>query len=78
MQTKEKYPPIEDPIMEEVHKLREELHRQFKESGYTNYFDWLKATEKDLEASLAEVGFRIVKKNGYQYLEEIEGWTDDD
>ncbi len=59
-----------DPIMEDVHKIREELFQNFKNSSLT-YLEWLKATEKEFEESLAEVGFKIVVKNGFQYLVEI-------
>lgn len=60
----------EDPIMEEVHKIREELYSQFKKSGL-NYLEWLKATENEFKENLAEVGFKIVSKDGLQYLVNI-------
>jgi len=60
----------EDPIMDQVHKIREELYSQYRKSGLS-FSDWLKTTEKDCEASLAEVGFKLISKDGLAYLEEI-------
>jgi hypothetical protein len=60
----------DDPIMEPVHQIREELYQQFKNSGLT-YMEWLKATEQEFTASLAEIGFKIITKDGFQYLVEI-------
>jgi hypothetical protein len=61
---------IEDSTVREVHRIREKLSQQQKASGLS-YFDWLKATEKDLKKSLAEVGFHMVTRNGRVFLHEI-------
>lgn len=63
-------PSSENPIMEEMHRIREELYQQVKKSGLT-YLEWLKTTEKEFEESLAEVGFKIITKDGLQYLVDI-------
>jgi hypothetical protein len=60
----------DDPVMAPVHQIREELYQQFKKSGLT-YLEWLKATEQELTESLAEIGFKIVTEDGFQYLVEI-------
>jgi len=33
--------------------------------------EWLKATEQEFKESLAEIGFKIISKDGFQYLVEI-------
>lgn len=60
----------EDPIMDQIHRIREELNKQYLKSGLS-LSDWLKTTEKDLEIRLAEVGFKIISKDGLHYLVEI-------
>ena len=60
----------EDPIMDQVHRIREQLNEQYLKSGLS-FSDWLKTTEKDLDVSLAEVGFKIIRKDGLHYLVEI-------
>ena len=59
----------EDAIMEKVHKIREELYQQFKNSGLT-YSDWLKATDDKFAQQLAEVGFKVIEQDSVQYLVE--------
>jgi hypothetical protein len=61
---------IEDSTVREVHRIREKLDREQRESGLS-YFEWLEATEKDLRQSLAEVGFEIVTRGGRTFLDEI-------
>lgn len=60
----------DDSTVEEIHQIREEFSRQQKQSGLS-YIEWLKATEPDLRKSLAEVGFRMVTRNGRLFLYEI-------
>ena len=60
----------EDPIMDQVHKIREELYQQYQKSGLS-FSGWLKTTEKESEICLAEVGFKIMNKDGMHYLVEI-------
>lgn len=60
----------EDPIMAPIHQIREQLYQQFKNSGLS-YMEWLKATEQEFAESLAEIGFKIITKDGFQYLVEI-------
>lgn len=64
----------EDPVLAPVHKIREELYQQFKNSGLT-YMEWLQATESEFVESLAEVGFKIITKDGFQDLEEISNYS---
>ncbi|MGH7599164.1 MAG: hypothetical protein ACREOI_22640 [bacterium] len=61
---------IEDSPVREVHRIREQLDREQKESGLS-YFEWIEATDKDLRQSLAEVGFEIVTRDGRTFLDEI-------
>ena len=63
-------PHKEDPIMDQVHQIREELHQQYLKSGLS-FSEWLKTTERDLEISLTEVGFKIIDRDGLQYLVEL-------
>ena len=58
-----------DIIMDEIHKIREDLFKQYNNSGL-GFSEWLKSTEKSFEMSLAEVGFKIIDKNGTHYLVE--------
>ena len=60
----------DDPIMAPIHEIREELYQQFKKSGLT-HIEWLKATKQEIAESLAEIGFKIITKDGFQYLVEI-------
>jgi len=60
----------EDPMMRELHQIREEFARQQEESGLS-VLEWLEATEKDMRKSLAEVGFRMIKRNDRLFLYEI-------
>jgi hypothetical protein len=62
---------LEDSTMREIHRIQEEMEQQFKKSGFSSYFEWLQATDKDLQKSLAEDGFQIVTRNGRTYLDEI-------
>lgn len=61
---------LESPTMQEVHRLQEEVERQYEKSGLS-YLDWLQATEKNIEKELAEAGFEIVASNGRMQLKEI-------
>jgi len=60
----------EDPMMRELHQIRAEFERQQEESGLS-VLEWLEATEKDMRKSLAEVGFRMIKRNDRLFLYEI-------
>ncbi len=60
----------DDPIMEVVHKIREELEQQFIQSGLS-FSAWLTATEKEFAARLAEVGFKVISKDNLQCLVRI-------
>ncbi len=60
----------ESPTMPEVHRLQEEVERQYEKSGLT-YFDWLQATEPDLQKELADAGFRVVTKKGRIFLQQV-------
>jgi hypothetical protein len=59
-----------DSTMREVHRLQAAFEQRCKESGLS-YFEWLQATEKEFHQSLAEVGFRLVTRNGRTYLGKI-------
>jgi hypothetical protein len=61
----------EDSTMREIHRIQEEMERQYKKSGLSSYWDWLQATEDDLRKSLAEAGFEIVTRDGRTFLDEI-------
>jgi len=61
---------FEDSTMQELHQIREEMERQQEASGLS-YLDWLQATEPDLRKSLAEDGFRMIKRNGRIFMYEI-------
>lgn len=60
----------ESPTMKEVHRLQEEVERQYEKSGLS-YLDWLRATENDLQKELAEAGFKIITSGGRTFLKEI-------
>ncbi len=60
----------DDPMMRELHQIREEFARQQEASGLS-VVEWLEATEKDMRKSLAEVGFRIVKRGDRMFVYEI-------
>jgi len=60
----------DDPIMEPVHKIRDDLYRQFTKSDLS-YGDWLRATEKEFAARLAEVGFKVIEQDSAQCLVEV-------
>lgn len=60
----------EDSTMQELHQIREELERQQQESGLS-ILEWLEATEKDFRKSLAEDGFRMVKRGVRIFMYEI-------
>ena len=60
----------EDSTMQEVHRLQAAFEEQCKNSGLS-YFEWLQATEKEFHRSLAEVGFRLVTRNGRTFLEKM-------
>ncbi len=60
----------EDSTMQELHQIREELERQQQESGLS-ILEWLEATEKDFRKSLAEDGFRMVKRGDRIFTYEI-------
>jgi hypothetical protein len=60
----------EDSTMQELHQIREELERQQQESGLS-ILEWLEATEKDFRKSLAEDGFRMVKRGDRIFMYEI-------
>jgi len=61
---------FEDSTMQELHQIREEMERQQEASGLS-YLEWLQATEPDLRKSLAEDGFRMIKRNGRIFMHEI-------
>jgi hypothetical protein len=61
---------VEDSTMQELHQIREELERQQQESGLS-ILEWLEATEKDFRKSLAEDGFRMVKRGDRIFMYEI-------
>lgn len=60
----------DDPIMEDVHKIREELEQQFVQSGLS-FSEWLVSTEKEFSSRLAEVGFKVITKDNLQCLVSI-------
>ncbi len=60
----------EDSTMREVHRLQAGFEERSKKSGLS-YFEWLQATEMEFHRSLAEVGFRLVTRNGRTFLEKI-------
>jgi len=60
----------ESPTMQEVHRLQEEVERQYEKSGLT-YFDWLQATERNLQMELADAGFRVVTEEGRTFLQQV-------
>jgi len=64
----------EDSTMQELHQIREELARQQEESGLS-VLEWLEATEKDFRKSLAEDGFRMIKRNGRIFMYEIKPYS---
>ncbi|MEK7729724.1 MAG: hypothetical protein AAB354_15060 [candidate division KSB1 bacterium] len=59
----------ESPTMQEVHRLQEEVERQYEECGLA-YLDWLQATERDLQKELADAGFRVVTKEERTFLQQ--------
>jgi len=61
---------VEDSTMQELHQIRAEFARQQQESGLA-ILEWLEATEKDLRKSLAEDGFRMVKRGDRIFMYEI-------
>jgi hypothetical protein len=61
----------ESPTMREIHRIQEKMEQQYEKSGLTSYEEWLQATEKDLRQSLAEVGYRMVTRDGQIFLYEI-------
>jgi len=58
--------------MRELHLIREKMEQQYRKSGLPSYEEWLQATDKDLQKSLAEVGFQIVTRDGRTYIDKIE------
>ncbi|NUO81497.1 hypothetical protein HUU05_15580 [candidate division KSB1 bacterium] len=60
----------ESPTMKEVHRLQEQVERQYEKSGLA-YLAWLRATENDLNKELADAGFQIVTSEGRTFLKEI-------
>ncbi len=60
----------EDSTMREIHRIQEEMERQQQESGLS-ILEWLEATEKDFRKSLAEDGFRMVKRGDRIFMYEI-------
>ncbi|MDZ7360835.1 MAG: hypothetical protein ONB46_08930 [candidate division KSB1 bacterium] len=63
---------IEDSTMRELHLIREKMEQEYRKSGLPSYEEWLQATDKDLQKSLAEVGFQIVTRDGRTYIDKIE------
>ena len=60
----------ESPTMQEVHRLQEEVERQYEKIGLT-YLDWPQGTVQDLQKELADAGFRVVTKEGRTFLQQV-------